>query len=365
MQNVFSKVFMVVVVLTATLFFGCSKEKPTASNDPIMSIYSDAAIYAYGNYVYVLEKNGADNVLKYNTSSISTSTNTKLFILGSDYLSGILEWSDGVDMPINAPRSGVVYQIHLGDNWNPQSIKFVSETKAYICNLDEPKITVFNPSNGSVIKNIDISSFTYRPDSNNSPYANAMEIVGSDLYVMLQRRNGWNPGAATMLLKVNTSTDSILDSIALQYKNGHSMAYYNGSMYVSNPGSFFNADGAIEKVVLSTKSVTTVITETDLGGKPNQIVHKSGNVFYVQNYIGWKDVKVVELDASTGTVSVTLPGVKDGFGGIYYDSVASRLYVGERDTTEMGVRVFENNIQVGATIKSSASLPPNGMIVVR
>jgi hypothetical protein len=289
---------------------------------------------SFGGYVYVIEHYGADNILKFD--------------------------------PSKSDESGVLYQTHLGDNWNPQDMEFLSETKAYITNMDEPKITVFNPTSGSVISHIDISNYTFRPDSNSSPYANDLQLVGSDLYVLLQRRNVYEPGASSLILKINTTTDAVVDTIPLQFKNGYGMAYNNGALYVSNPGSMdLTGDGAIEKVVLSTGSVSTVITETTLGGNPSQIIHKSGSHFYIQSYIAWKNEKVMEIDAASGTIVSTLPGVKDAFGGIYYDGVDSTLYVGERDVTEMGIRVFKNNVQTGVTLKSSRSLPPVGMVIVR
>jgi DNA-binding beta-propeller fold protein YncE len=282
----------------------------------------------------VIERYGADNILKFD--------------------------------PSKSDQSGVLYQKHLGDNWNPFDMEFVSETKAYVSNMNEPKITVFNPTSGEVVKNIDISMYTFRPDSNSSPYAGDMQLVDSDLYVLLQRRNGYNPGAPTLILKINTATDEIIDTISTYFQNGYAMAYYDGALYVANPGSSYSTgDGAVEKVVLSTKAVSTVIDETALGGNPNQIIHKSGSHFYIQNYISWKNEKVVELDAALGTIVATLPNVKDAYGGIYYDDATSRLYVGDRDSTEMGIRVFENNQQVGAPIKSTNSLPPLDMIVVR
>jgi hypothetical protein len=299
-----------------------------------LSIYSDAGLKSFGGYLYVIEHYGADNILKFD--------------------------------PSKSDQSGVVYQKHVGDNWNPMDIDFVSGTRAYVSNMNEPKITVFNPTTGDTIKNIDISAYTFRPDSNSSPYANDMQLVGTDLYVLLQRRNGYNPGAPSLILKINTATDAVTDTIPTQFKNGYGMVYADGALYVSNPGSSYSiGDGAIEKVDLATKAVSTVITETALGGNPNQIVHKSGSRFYVTNYIAWKNDKVVEIDAANGSIVSTLPNVVDAFGGIYYDTVDSKLYVGERDSIQMGVRVFENNLQTGSTIKSSNSLPPTGMVVVR
>ena len=144
------------------------------------------------------------------------------------------------------------------------------------------------------------------------------------------------------------------------------MAYYNGALYVTNPGNtFVTGDGAVEKIDLATKTVTTIIDETLLGGNPNQIVHKSGNRFYVQNYIGWKKVSVVEIDAATGAVVATLPGITDAFGGIYYDELDQKLYVGERDSLNVGVKIYENNVLTAGPLKTGNTLPPAGLVVVR
>lgn len=301
-----------------------------------LSVFRDAVVRVHGGAVYILEKMGADNVMKFDPSA--------------------------------GGASGVVYQQHLGDNWNPSDIDFVSDTKAYVSNQNEPKITIFDPSAGSIVGHIDIADYTFNPDSNTSPYANQMVLADSTLYMMLQRRDGFNPGAPTLILPVDTHTDAIVesDTIACEYKNGFDMVYVDGALYVSNPGSVFaTGDGAIERVDPGTKEVTTIITEDDLGGSPNQLVHKHGTRFYVQNYVGWQDVSVVEIDVATGEIVTTIPGIVDAYGGICYDEVAGRLYVGERDAAGIGIRVFEDTVQVAGPIKSASSLPPSQMTILR
>ncbi|KMQ49631.1 hypothetical protein CHISP_3448 [Chitinispirillum alkaliphilum] len=299
-----------------------------------LPVHSDATLRTHGGFLYVIERMGADNILKYD--------------------------------PSKSGDKGVVYQTNLGNNWNPQDMVFRSNTKAYISNMNEPKITVFNPSTGKIRENINISEYTFNKEANITPYANAMVLVGTDLYVMLQRRDGWSPGAPTLLLKIDTETDKITDTIPLQFKNGHSMVYNNGALYVSNPGTLSSInDGAIERVDLATKTVTTVIKGETLGGSPNYIVHKSGNSFYITNYVGWQSVQVLEINASTGSVTNVLPNVIDAFGGIYYDKESEILYVGERDIDEMGIRIFKNNQQIGSSVKSEDCLPPTSLVVVR
>lgn len=299
-----------------------------------LSICNDAAVRAHDGYVYILEKYGADNVMKVDPSG------------------------DGA--------SAVVYQEHLGDNYNPSDIDFVSSTKAYVSNQNVPTITIFNPSAGEATSTIDISAYIVNPDSNTSPYANQMVLVGSDLYVSLQRRDGYVPGEATLILVIDTQTDSVTDTIACQYQNCSDMIYANGALYVANPGSSSsNTDGAIEKVDLATGAVTTVISETGLGGNPNQLAHRSGDRLYVMSYVGWEDVGVLEIDAAAGTVATTLSGITDAYGGICYDDVTGKLFVGERSADGMGVLVFENNTLTAGPLTSATSLPPSSMALVR
>jgi hypothetical protein len=218
-----------------------------------LAVFGDMAIRSFGGYIYILERLGADNVIKYDPSKNSVT--------------------------------GFLYQKKLGDNWNPQDIEFVSETKAYIANMNVPKITVFDPSTGAFTGIIDISEYTFMPDSNISPHASDLQLVGTDLYVLLQRRNQFFPGGQTVLLKINTVTDEITDSITLKYKNGYAMKYSDGALYVTNPGDAYSiGDGGIERVDLATKQVTELFSETVLGGNPNEIVHKSKDRFYITNY---------------------------------------------------------------------------------
>jgi hypothetical protein len=324
--------------ITETDFNSGSMERMSTKTNKITgaktSIYDDVAIRSFEGYIYLIERLKADNIIKYD--------------------------------PSKSGEDAFLYQKKLGDNFNPYDVEFVSDRKAYIANYDAPEITVFDPSTGAFLNHIDISEYTWMPDSNNSPNASDLQLVGKYLYVLLQRLDKLKPGAPSLILKVNTFTDSIVDTIALHFKNGYAMSYANGALCVTNPGSAYSSsDGGIEMVDLSTKQVTVLFEESTLGGSPNCIVHKENNRFYVTNYIDWQKVSVIEIDAGTKKIVDTLKGVRDAYGGILYDSVSRRLYVGERDDNEMGVRIFENNVQVGATVRSAGSLAPSGFAIVR
>ena len=347
-------------LIAAALFFSGCVTDPDVS--PPLSVYSDAVIREYNGAVYILERTGADNIIRID----ARSSEEELFIVESDFQSGLVErYQLQSEKFIPVKKEQITYQYHFGVNWNPQDIAFLSSTRAYIAHADHAEITVFNPDNGTVIDHIDIAPYTFMPDSNSSPYASDLELVGKDLYVLLQRRNGWNPGAPSLILKIDTSNDEITDTIACVFKNGFGMTHDNGVLYVSNPGDpYTNDDGAIEAIDLSTNDVRTVIEETELGGNPNQVVHKNGSRFYVQNYIGWQMVSVVEIDGTDGSITATLDGVTDAYGGLYFDGKNNRLFVGERSSENCGILVFKDNVLTGSVIKSGSSLPPTGCVLI-
>ncbi len=304
-------------------------------NDMGTPIYSDIVIRSFDGFVYLLERNGADNLVKYD--------------------------------PSKKGEDAFLYRKKLGKNWNPYDIEFVDERKAYVTNHNEPEITVLDPSTGTFLNHIDISDYTYMPDNNNSsPYATDLQFAESYLYVLLQRSNGFIPGAPGLILKINIYRDSIVDTIPLKFQNSYAMSYANGALYITSPGSIFSQnDGGIEMVDLATRKVTVLFEESMLGGSPNQIVYKEGNRFYITSYLESKKTSVLEIDAVEKTVVAKLDGVKDAFGGIFYDSVSKRLFVGERDDVETGVRIFENNIQIGPTVRTVKSLAPSGFAIIR
>lgn len=338
------------------LIMGCSSDPEEIS---MLSIFNDSFIRSFEGSLYVIEKFGADNITK-----ISTDAQPQLFIGESDYSSGVLERYSLVSDEFKSITSGnIIYQTHLGDNYNPSEIAFVNSTKAYICYLNHNAITIFNPTTGAATGSIDL------PAWGDTILTNAvdLELVGNTLYVLLQRLKGYDPGLQSLIVAINTSTDALsADTFQLQNKNAQCMAYYNGALYVTVMGSYTIGDGAIEKVDLTTKMISTVIDETTLGGNPYQIIHTQGDFFYLQNLIIFGNEPVVKLNSLTGTIVDTLNGVVDAFGGICYDAVDSTLYVGERNTTAgFGIKAFKNGLKVGGTIRSSRSIQPYSLAVLR
>lgn len=293
-----------------------------------ISIYNDFRLRSFGKYIFALERQNLSTVSKV------------------DPLGG-----------------GLIYQKKIIDGNNLSDIEVVNNSKAYISQEDNPEITVFNPESGKIITSINIKQYAF--ENEKSPYATDMVIGEGFLYVLLQRRKGYEPGASSLVLKISTNSDSIVDTIACKYKNGSSIVYANNFLYIANPGNTMKVlpgDGGIEKINLTTKEVSTIIEEDVLGGNPSNLVHATDSILYVVNAIKWQDAPVVKLNANSGKI-ISLKATKDAFGEIYYDKVDSILYVGERDPSDIGVKMFKDTVQIGATIKTS--LPPTGIVIAR
>jgi hypothetical protein len=90
-----------------------------------IKIHQDSEVRGHGGQIFVLERFGADNILKYD--------------------------------PSRGGEQGIVYRIHLGEHWNPVDLELASERKAYVSLENHPEILIFDPEPGKVVSRIDIS----------------------------------------------------------------------------------------------------------------------------------------------------------------------------------------------------------------
>ena len=357
-------------------------------------------------FMVVLVCLGAGCVYPIN-SQLHDNNNSKLFIVGSDFQTGILQWmapnDDSLAMgnlhifqdsrlkqcngmlyileckgadnvikydPLKENHSGIIYQQHLGANWNPVDMQVIDDQKAYIACENNPAIAIIDPSNGSLKGQIDISKYAFIPDSGapeTNPHACRVAFEGNNLYVGLQRLDkNFRPGFNSLILVIDVRSDSVIDTIQLKSKNLQDIKIVDGKLYATCPNDAYMTvgDGDIEAVDCSNHSVNTVVGETPLNGNPLLFVHKYGSLFYVQTYRAWQDVKVLEVDFSSGTVVDSVPGVINAYGGIYFDQADSLLFVGEQggaDAPAAEIKVFKNNKLIR---RIASRLPPYGFELI-
>ncbi len=302
------------------------------ANDTYVSriiVLDDASIFSYKGRIYILEQYGTDNIVK-----------------------------------LNAEGTAMEYQVHLIDDANPHGIGFISDTKSYVVCNNYSKILIVNPATGAIGDSIDISSYAYTDSTNtnnNIPNAENVIIDGGYAYVSLQRRNGYSPGGATWVLKIDCTTDTVIDTFKCNFPNSSKMILADNALYLANKGKYnVITDGGVEKIDLTTGVVSTVITETENHWNIVDLTYIGNNkavapcVNYNADY-SEKTLLSAVLDLSTGLFVDTLNEVVE-IGGAIYDEDNAKLFVAERDTSGAGVCIYENGVY---KTKVATTLAPN------
>lgn len=299
----------------------------------VLPIHNDNAVFVYGDYVYVLERFGADNLLKVAADDIAPS--------------------------------GVVYQYSVGNGANPHSMVFLNEHRAYITRNDDTMLWVVDPSATSEetfkIGEIDLSAYA---DDDGLPEMSPMAIAGGKLYVGCQRidRNaGWTPQDGRVVV-IDTGNDTVLGEVVLEKGNPQSLAASGGKLYVSSAASLFDpSDGAIEWIDLATDTYGGVrITEAELEGNVGELLFRSSSKAYV--IVGnWPDYVVRPADLDAGEVLPPLEGSLSA--NAMALSGTGTLFVLDRSQDAPGIYMYDasDNLIAGPI---PTGLPPSTIALV-
>lgn len=318
-----------------------------SSDVDLLSIFSDNAVTCHDGSVYFLERDGADNITRFDDASVS-----------ADH---------------------VVYQEEIGTSVNIHQIAVISKTKAYVTQYGDNKIAIIDPSDGNVTGSISLSHDRFIHNGEEVPYMSSAMVVGDKAYIALQRlktfQGDWGPypdiGDSTgMIVVIDTDSDEIIEEITLKKGNPAAMDTCDDYLYVSSTGSWSDqTDGGIEKINCSNdRNEGVVVKEEKFGGDITSIVMISASQAYVA--VGMYDddynfsTVVKECDPSAGSVDAMIESVKDAFGGMAYDG--TNLYIGDRSATDPGVVVIDpsDNSKVAGPI-DVGSLPPSSLAVLK
>lgn len=283
-------------------------------------ISSDAGVVVQNNEIYVLEKMES-NVMKV------------------------------------AEDGKVIYQKRIKPSWNAHDLVVLDETKGYICSNNYDEIAIFNPSTGDVSSYLSLSVY-----GNDSVTTNATKMIldGTDLYVACQMRKGYEPHGGTLILKINTLTDVVDETIRCTYKNVIDFDYSDGALYVTNGGSFFAVDGAVEKIDLATNTITTLVTGESLGFDINEIaIDATTNTVYGSLYKAWGDVPVMKYSLADFALLGSVPDVIQATSLTFSNGY---LYFGETGGTAggtAGVAIYnpeENSVDLTPSTLAPSSI---------
>ncbi len=118
--------------------------------------------------------------------------------------------------------------------------------------------------NGEISSYVDISQ-----QANDSVSINAARMLKVDnyLYVACQvkEKSEAETLKGSLVLKIDTQTDFVVEKFRCNYNNVTDLDYSDGTLYVTNSGSSYNIDGAVEKIDLASKVITPIVTGKELG----------------------------------------------------------------------------------------------------
>lgn len=313
----------------------------TTAYKNLLSIWEDNDIRTYNGAMYVLERFGKDNLLKINGSIINDST--------------------------------VAYEKNIGASVNIQDIAIISSTKAYVTQYASAQLAIVNPTTGIKSGTIDLSAFNSRtPYSATVPYMGRELYYNGKVYVVCQRlavpTGGTYESASdtSEIAVINSSSDSVIKTIKLIYKNPQELSICNGKLYVASVGVWGVSDAGIEEIDLSTDTdIGSIISETTLTGDLTSFIVISDSKGYavISDLATGMTSTLYSFNPQTKTVGAKIAGIDAPCSGhIAYDG--TYVYVGDRSNTTPGIVVVNplTDAKVGTT--KNVGLPPNSLALL-
>lgn len=298
----------------------------TSTND-VEPIHSDAVARYFGDFVYIVNRAGGNNIQ-------------------------MLDWTDD--------SFDTIHQWSTGDDSNPHDIYVKSDgSAAYITRYDMTSILKMDPNTGATLGTISLAAFA---DADGIPEMDQMFWQNQFLWVLVQRldrNNFYSPTGASYVVKINMNTDTVVDfspgipglqAIPLFHTNPYSeiVDAFNGNVWLSAVGFFgVNDGGLIEINPADPTQQTDILSETVAGGDILDVEKLSPTRAYAIVANASFETILIEFNPSNGT--------KTG-ATIYnpHDYVLSDLEIGtdlmlaDRTPTSPGVHFFNmtNNTQI-------------------
>jgi hypothetical protein len=320
-------------------------ETKTATKNCI-TVFSDNVVKTYRRSVYLLERSGKDNLLRFEEGKLG--------------------------------EGALLYQKNLGKNINITDIAFVDDEKAYIsCNLSK-FLLVINPQTGSATDSIDLSAFNAFPHTSDSatiPYMQSLALYHGKLYVSCQRLKVDNqgypqPADSSVIAIITVAENTLSGSIILTRKNPASMEILGDKLYVVSTGTWGDAsDGGIERIdCASGTNEGVIIEEQKFGGDISTLCCINAEKAYVavaKNSLDYTSfwTELVAFNPAGGTVGEKVDSIENAFGGTVFDG--RLLYVGDRSKTAPGIVVVDpaTNKKVGGPYDTG--LPPGSLAYLK
>lgn len=296
------------------------------ATDLALEVYKDAKVFSFDGKVFVLERQGADNVVR-----IDPKTDT------------------------------VVYQESLGDGANPYDIVAADDSTALVALNGADKAVFVGIADGKVKKSVKLDRFAPK-DGQANP--SAVAVAGGKAYVTLERMTNYVADPVGMLAVIDLASQTLVDSVKMDCVDPIDVEPFGGKLIVACKGtSSFDADynetsnedGKLLSVDPATFDTVTLASEKDLKAKPSELA--AGDELWVALYRSYGDEPVAKLTIGEGTLTVTVfNGVGDAFGGL--SAKGSLLAAADRSYGNSAVRVTDGDKIVETLGGEEGVMPP-------
>ncbi len=313
---------------------------PFPASNIAATIGSDAVPRFYGGLLYVVNRQGGDNIQ-------------------------VLDPSNNFH---------TVIQFSTGPGSNPQDIALASSTKAYVSRYESPDLWIMNPQTGAHTGTVSLAAFA---DADGIPEMARMAVVGRRLFValeLLDRANFFVPTGPGKVAVIDMDTDQLIDAdpqaqgvqaITLTGSNPTTQFQLErsmGKLLIGETGNYGVNDGGVEAIdPVSLKALGIGATEASLGGDILAIsasVGPGGGCYGI----------VADASFNTSLVKFEMDGsqaipVHQAAGFVLADVAqddANHLWLSDRTGQSPGMWVFDGTTGQPLTNGPiSTGLPPN------
>jgi WD40 repeat protein len=301
-------------------------------------IHSDAVARWYGGLIYVINREGADNIQ-------------------------ILDPEDGFS---------TLSQYSTGNGTNPKDIAFVSPGKAFVSRYDSNDLLIMDPSTGTHLGTIDLSLFA---DGDGLCEMDHMLIKDGILFVSIQRidrNNFWIPVGDSYVAVIDAAADTLIDTdpaspgvqaIPLSASNPYTDLKFDSDGYtilVSCVGFWGLSDGGIEMIdPASMSSLGFMITESAAGGDIIEFEILSADKGYMIIATPSFTTSIVPFDPSAGTAGTPIYSPPGWVLNDIEISPEGELFAADQTETAPGIRIWDTSTDTQITSSpKNAGLPP-------
>jgi len=274
---------------------------PFASEGGLAAGESDTIVRAHGDRFFVIRRFMSDSITAYSTSDTSTplfnvSTNSDTETASS----------------------------------NPHDLVFLSAEKAYLLRYGSPIVWIVNPSVTDPaefkIGEIDLSAY----DADGVPEATRGVIVDGNLYVVMQRLEGFAPTQPGYVAVIDTATDTEIDTGTGDGLPGIQLPAFNpgdisvdetsDAIFISAFGDFGAFDGSrpsaltggLVLVDTSDFSATQLIDDNDGTGRINNVEVTSADTGYIVTSASFGSTSLDRFSPVTGRIeALGVAGLSD------------------------------------------------------